>query len=70
MKLASYTAVILIVSWSVLTIAQLWGGCLSPDLYWKITLTMALLGGGVVVSSLIVREYLAEDRMKKDKFID
>nr|VFJ59813.1 MAG: hypothetical protein BECKFM1743C_GA0114222_102566 [Candidatus Kentron sp. FM]VFJ77434.1 MAG: hypothetical protein BECKFM1743A_GA0114220_109842 [Candidatus Kentron sp. FM]VFK13055.1 MAG: hypothetical protein BECKFM1743B_GA0114221_102651 [Candidatus Kentron sp. FM] len=44
--LASYTAIILIVVWSILTIAQLWQGFLSPDLYWKITFTVILLGGG------------------------
>nr|VFJ46871.1 MAG: hypothetical protein BECKFW1821B_GA0114236_100184 [Candidatus Kentron sp. FW]VFJ48908.1 MAG: hypothetical protein BECKFW1821A_GA0114235_10218 [Candidatus Kentron sp. FW]VFJ66336.1 MAG: hypothetical protein BECKFW1821C_GA0114237_100937 [Candidatus Kentron sp. FW] len=70
MKLASYTAIILILSWSVLTVVQLWGGALSPDLYWKITLTMVFLGGGVIVSSLIAREYLSEQRLRKDKFID
>ncbi|VFN04691.1 MAG: hypothetical protein BECKG1743D_GA0114223_112423 [Candidatus Kentron sp. G] len=67
---ASYTAIILIVVWSILTIAQLWEGFLSPDLYWKITFTVILLGGVIIGPALIVREYLTENRLKKDKFVD
>ena len=70
MKLASYTAIFIVISWSVLSIAQLWGNVMSEEMYWKITITMGLIGGGIVAASLIAREYLNEQQLKKDKFVD
>ncbi len=70
MKLASYTAILVIVSWSLLSVAQLWGPLVSAETYWKISITMALIGGGIVIASLIAKEYLSEKKMKKDKYID
>lgn len=70
MRLAAYAAAFLIVGWSLLTVAQLWLGVLSAQDYWKVTLTVLILGGGIVLASLIVREYQRDERMKKDKFLD
>ena len=69
MKIASYTVITLIVLWSILTILTLWTTFVSMEFYWKISLTMGLIGGGIIIASLIVREYLSEKKMKKDKFI-
>ena len=70
MKLAAYTAIILIISWSVMSVFQLWGQVMSDDLYWKITVTMGLIGGGIIVASLIAREYMSEKKLREDKYID
>ncbi len=70
MKIASYTAIFIVISWSVLTVAEIWGDIISTKLYWKITITMGLIGGGIILAALIKREYLDEKQMKKDKFID
>lgn len=70
MKLAAYTAIFLVVSWAILSVMQLWGDIFTEDMYWKITLTMLLIGGGIVIASLIAKEYLEDKQLKKDKFID
>ncbi len=70
MKIASIVSILIIISWSALTITEVWFDVVSAEIYWKITLTMALVGGGVVIASLIAKEYFSEKQMKKDKFID
>lgn len=70
MKLAAYTAIVLIISWSVLSVFQIWGPVVSDDMYWKITITMGLIGGGIIAASLIAREYMSEKQLRKDKYID
>ena len=70
MKFASYTAILIVVCWSALTVAEIWADVISTELYWKITITMAIAGGAIVLASLIAREYLSERKMKKDKYID
>ena len=70
MKLASYVAIIVVALWSLMTLAQLWLESFSLDLYLKLTLTLALVGAGIVMIALIFREYSSEKKLKKDKFID
>ena len=70
MKLASYAAIIVVALWSLMSLAQLWFAPLSLELYWKLTLTLVLVGAGIVTIALISREYSSEKKLKKDKFID
>ena len=70
MKVASYTAITIIIAWSIMSVIQLWTQAIPGELYWKITITMGLIGGGIIIASLIAKEYLSEKQMKKDKFID
>ena len=70
MKLASYVAIIVVALWSLMSLVQLWYAPLSFDRYWLLTLTLVLVGGGVVTIALISREYSSEKKLKKDKFID
>ncbi len=70
MRLASYTAIISIALWATFSVAQLWGGVVSDEIYWKISITMLLIGGGIVIGSLIAHECKNEKRMKRDKFVD
>lgn len=70
MKFASITSIVIVISWVSLTITMCWVDAISAILYWKITVTMILVGGGVILVSLIAREYLTDKRMKKNKLID
>ena len=72
MKLASYVAIIVVALWSLMSLVQLWKlwDSFSLELYWLLTLTLVLVGGGVVTIALISREYSSEKKLKKDKFID
>jgi hypothetical protein len=67
MKLASYTAIAIIVSWAILTLFQLWGVGLSWSMYVKISITMAIIGGAIIIASLISREYLRNKRIEEKR---
>ncbi len=70
MKLASISCIGLMLLWVGLTLAELWGNLLPAGLYWKLTITIIIVGLAVVATALIVREYLEEKSLKKNKFID
>ena len=70
MKTASWVAIVCIVIWLLLTIAQLWGAIVRVDIYWKLTITLALIAGGATLVALIVREYVTDSQLKKDKYLD
>lgn len=70
MKFASYIAIAVVALWSLMTLMQLWFTPFSADLYLKLTVTLVLLGGGIVTIALIFREYTSEKKLKEDKFID
>lgn len=65
MKLASYTAITIIICWATLTLFQLWGDGLAWNLYFKISITMAIIGGAIIMASLISKEYLRNKRIEK-----
>jgi len=65
MKLASYTAIAIVLSWAILTLFQLWGVGLSWSLYVKISITMAIIGGAIIIASLISREYLRNKKIEE-----
>lgn len=70
MKIASIVSIVTILGWLTLTLFQLWGSGIDIGLYLKITLTIILLNLGIGLSSLIFRDYMDENKMKKDKFLD
>lgn len=70
MKIASFVSIVTIVGWVALTLFQLWGDGIDIALYLKITITIILLNLGIGISSLIFREYVDENKMKKDKFLE
>jgi hypothetical protein len=67
MKIASYTAIAVIISWAILTLFQLWGEGLSWSLYIKISITMGIVGGAIIIASLISREYLRNKRIEEKR---
>jgi len=70
MKVASITTIIIIFIWVSITAAEIWFDVMSIEMYWKMTLTMALVGGGIILVSLVAKEYLGGKKMKEDKYID
>ena len=69
-RFAAYTAICIVAAWSILAVVQLWFEPMSSGTFWKVTLTMAILGGGAFLASLIAREYLNEKELRKNKYID
>ena len=69
-SMASYVAIIVVALWSLMSLVQLLDAPLSQSHYWLLTLTLVLVGGGIVTIALIYREYSSEKKLKKDKFID
>ena len=70
MKIASIISVITLVAWLIMTLLLMWTESIPFDTYIKVSITMGLVILGVVGSALIIREYVGEKDMKKDKFID
>ena len=70
MRLASYTTIIIISLWLILTLIQVWGEFFTFRTYWKITISLALINLTILIIALIRREYLSDKHLKKNKFID
>ncbi|MDG1852683.1 MAG: hypothetical protein P8I97_00840 [Verrucomicrobiales bacterium] len=72
LRLASGVAIGSIIVWVMLSLAQLWSNsnAIDASLYLKLTITMLLIGGGILVVSIIRREYKSEKKLKKNNFID
>jgi hypothetical protein len=70
MKIAGIIISILLAIWVVLSIARVWGDIISWSNYIKVTITLGLLAVAVGVIALIIREFIKENDMKKDNYID
>ena len=72
LRLASGVAIGTIIVWVILSLAQLWsnGNAIDAGLYLKLTITMLLIGGGILITSIIKREYKTEKKLKENNFID
>ena len=70
MKIGVISSIIIVVAWAILAIAQLWLQPLTAEVFFKISVTAGVLLGLIVLLSLVIREYLSEQKMKDDGFID
>lgn len=70
MKLASILSVVLLVFWVFIAIIELWFDIFSFELFVKITVTILLIIVLAVGVALVKREYVDEEKMKKDKYLD
>ena len=70
MRIGVISSIILVVAWVILAIAQLWLQPLSAEVFFKVSVTAGVLLGLTVLLSLVIREYLSEQKMKDDGFID
>ncbi|WP_341503146.1 hypothetical protein [Gallaecimonas sp. GXIMD4217] len=70
MRLAAIISVVILVLWGLMALAQLWYQPLDGEVFFKLTLSAALIEVVVVAVALIRREYLTEKRQRKDRYID
>jgi hypothetical protein len=70
MKTGIIVCLAVAVAWAMMAILQLWFEMLSGAVFWKLTITAAIVVAVVLVVTLVIREYLAEKDMKAKGFID
>ena len=70
MKYGVFSALFISILWGVLAITQLWFEPLSIEVFTKVTITAAILVVIIVIATLVIREYLSDQKLKKDGFID
>ncbi len=70
LRLASGVAIGTIILWVIISLAQLWGPVMDEGIYLKLTVTMLLIGGGILIVSIIKKEYKTDKKLKEDNFID
>ena len=68
--LAGGVAIGTIILWVIISLAQLWGPVMDAGIYLKLTVTMLLIGGGILIVSIIKKEYKTDKKLKEDNFID
>lgn len=70
LRLAGGVAIGTIILWVIISLAQLWGPVMDAGIYLKLTVTMLLIGGGILIVSIIKKEYKTDKKLKEDNFID
>lgn len=70
MKLAAIISIITILIGGLLFIFQVWFDLLSPDLFFKIMLSLGIFLFLFVICALIRREYIEDTKLKKDGYLD
>ncbi len=70
MKIASIITIILIIATSSLILGQLWFQFLEPALFLKIAISLAVFGLATGLIALICRQYLTENKLRRDKFLE
>jgi hypothetical protein len=51
-------------------LGQLWFDLFTPQTFVKVTITFGIVIGLVVISGLIRKDYLEEEKQKKDGYLD
>ncbi|MEY5025767.1 MAG: hypothetical protein RLZZ244_1295 [Verrucomicrobiota bacterium] len=70
MRIAAIISIFALVVFGALALAQVWVGLFSGEVFFKISVTFGIVIGVLVVSALIRREYVTDERHRKDGFID
>ncbi|QCO22033.1 hypothetical protein D9K79_10570 [Acinetobacter cumulans] len=70
MKYGVFSALIISVLWGILAIAQLWFSPLSSEIFTKVTISAGILVAIIVLSTIVIREFLTDQKLRKDGFID
>ena len=70
LRIASIVAIGSITLWAVLSLIQLWVDIIDESLYIKLTITMLLAGGGILIISMVRKSYTTEKKLRDNKFID
>ena len=70
MKTTGRISIIAIVLYAFLALVQLWFEVFSGETFGKITITFGVFVGALVLSAIIRREYVQEESLKKEGYID
>ena len=70
MKIGAIICLFIFVAWILMSLMQLWFGILSSSMFWKLTITAGALFIVVLAISLVIREYVADKKLKEDGYID
>lgn len=70
MEYGIFSALNILIYGRCFSIAQLLFKLLSVEVFAKLTLTAGILVVIIVITTLVIREYLSEKQLKKDGFID
>ncbi|MGR8978474.1 MAG: hypothetical protein ACU84H_00060 [Gammaproteobacteria bacterium] len=70
MRVGAIVCLIIFVSWVVLALLDLWFDIVSGELFWKLTVTAGALFVVVLGTTLVVREYIVDKKLKDDGYID
>ncbi len=70
MKYASIICIILLILWVLVAIVDMWFDIVSWAVFVKLTITLGLLMVVALAVALVKREYVQEQRMRRDKYID
>jgi len=70
MKIGAIICLSIFVAWVFMSLLQLWFSILSSNMFWKLTITAGALFVVVLAISLVVREYIADKKLKEDGYID
>ena len=70
MRAAAWIAAGGILLWTLLFLNQLWFEGIDPEVFWKITVTLAVVVVASGAVALILAEYGKEQKLKKEGFLD
>ncbi len=55
---------------ALLVLDQIWFGIVDTKYFWKIIITLGIIGAIAIIIFLIRNELVEDKEMKKDKFVD
>ena len=70
MKYASFICIFLLVVWVLLAILDMWFGVIGMATFIKVTVTFGLIMVLALAVALAKREYVEDQQLRKDKYID
>lgn len=70
MKLTVLICLVVLISWSVIALIQLWMTPFTAAFFVKFTITAAIIEVVTLIAGLAIREYLKEKQLKDQGYID
>lgn len=70
MKFASLLCIGLLVIWTLIAIVDMWFNIIATTTFIKLTVTFGLLMVVALAIALARREYVDEQQLRKDKYLD
>lgn len=70
MKYASFICIFLLVVWVLLAILDMWFDVIGMATFIKVTVTFGLIMVLALAVALAKREYVEDQQLRKDKYID